>query len=86
MHRYVVYLGECWHSQACIDLRSAVDVSVIYQQIRAMRQSPPVVWWRAVCYHYARRLRQVRTHILLVLWADLVRDVIFAAATVVRQY
>lgn len=56
---YLVYLGECWHSSTHVSFRFPVDASAIYQQIRAMRLSPPIVWWRAICYHYDRRLRQV---------------------------
>lgn len=56
---YVVYLGECWHSSTHVSFRLPVGASAIYRQIRAMRLSPPIVWWRVVCYHYDRRLRQV---------------------------
>ena len=36
-----------------------VDVNTVYDRIQAMREALPVVWWKAVCYHYVRRTRQV---------------------------
>ncbi|CAG5126656.1 unnamed protein product [Candidula unifasciata] len=44
---YLVYLVECWHS-CCWSLIVAV-----------MRAALPVIWWKATCYHYVRRTRQV---------------------------
>lgn len=29
------------------------------EYIHKLRSAQPVVWWRAVCYHYVRRTRQV---------------------------
>ena len=56
---YLVYLVECWHSHTRIELQYKVDVNTVYERVSAMREALPVVWWRAVCYHYVRRTRQV---------------------------
>ena len=56
---YLVYLVECWHCHTRIQLQYKVDVSSVYDRIQAMSESIPVVWWKAVCYHYVRRTRQV---------------------------
>lgn len=31
----------------------------VYDRINLMRESYPIIWWKAVCYHYVRRTRQV---------------------------
>ena len=56
---YLVYLVECWHSHTRIELQYKVDVNTVYEKIAMMRESLPIVWWKAVCYHYVRRTRQV---------------------------
>ena len=56
---YLVYLVECWHCHTRIELKHKVDVQTVYYKIRQMRESFPIVWWKAMCYHYVRRTRQV---------------------------
>ena len=56
---YLVYLVECWHCHTRIQLHGKVDVNTVYEKIAAMRESIPIVWWKAICYHYVRRTRQV---------------------------
>lgn len=56
---YLVYLVECWHCHTRIQLRCKVDINTVYERVAAMREAIPIVWWKAVCYHYVRRTRQV---------------------------
>ena len=56
---YLVYLVECWHCHTRIELQYKVDVNTVYEKIAAQREALPIVWWKAVCYHYVRRTRQV---------------------------
>ncbi|CAB3221256.1 unnamed protein product [Arctia plantaginis] len=56
---YLVYLVECYHSTARIQLARRVDVAAVSARVHAMRTSTPRVWWKAICYHYVRRKRQV---------------------------
>lgn len=35
------------------------SVDAVYTQLQDMRDALPVIWWKAVCYHYVRRGRQV---------------------------
>ncbi|GLH15833.1 Uncharacterized protein GBIM_20254 [Gryllus bimaculatus] len=36
-----------------------VDRACLLQRVQEMREAQPHVWWKAVCYHYVRRKRQV---------------------------
>ncbi|XP_021205067.1 transmembrane protein 151B-like [Bombyx mandarina] len=56
---YLVYLVECYHSTARIQLTKRVDVAAVSARVHAMRNATPRVWWKAICYHYVRRKRQV---------------------------
>ena len=56
---YVVYLVECWHCRLRAELDDRVDAGTVYELIRQLTDSTPIVWWRAICYHYVRRTRQV---------------------------
>ena len=56
---YLVYLVECWHCHTRIQLQCKLDVSTAYDHIRALQEALPIVWWKALCYHYVRRTRQV---------------------------
>ena len=56
---YVVYVVECWHCQTQIELHYKTNVHLVYDYIQALRNAVPIVWWKAVCYHYLRRTRQV---------------------------
>ncbi|XP_039293984.1 transmembrane protein 151A [Nilaparvata lugens] len=56
---YLVYLVECWHCTARVQLGYREDASTVLHKVHQMRQALPIVWWKAVCYHYVRRKRQV---------------------------
>ncbi|XP_035214442.1 transmembrane protein 151B-like [Stegodyphus dumicola] len=56
---YLVYLVECWHSSTRLELTYKVDVEDVYQYIEQMREAQPIIWWKAISYHYIRRSRQV---------------------------
>ncbi|CAI2339317.1 unnamed protein product [Caenorhabditis sp. 36 PRJEB53466] len=56
---YIVYLMECWHSRTKIISMKKVRVEDALDYITALRTSPPIVWWKSVCYHYTRKTRQV---------------------------
>ncbi|KAL0828928.1 hypothetical protein ABMA28_003827 [Loxostege sticticalis] len=56
---YLVYLVECYHSTARIQLARRADVAAVSARVHAMRTATPRVWWKAICYHYVRRKRQV---------------------------
>ncbi|KAL8568288.1 hypothetical protein ACOMHN_040861 [Nucella lapillus] len=56
---YLVYIVECWHSHTRIELQYKVDINTVYDKVRDMREGVPVIWWKAICYHYVRRTRQV---------------------------
>ncbi|XP_034237816.1 transmembrane protein 151B-like, partial [Thrips palmi] len=57
---YLVYLAECWHSRAQLSLQGhAQSLAEVLRFVQQMRAAEPVVWWKAVCYHYVRRKRQV---------------------------
>jgi len=56
---YIVYLVECWHCRLRAQLDDRVDARAVYELIRQLTDATPIVWWRAICYHYVRRTRQV---------------------------
>ncbi|GIX92533.1 transmembrane protein 151B [Caerostris extrusa] len=56
---YLVYLVECWHCSTRIQLTYKVDPSYVYEYIERMREAHPIIWWKALSYHYIRRSRQV---------------------------
>ncbi|XP_074661015.1 transmembrane protein 151B-like isoform X2 [Tubulanus polymorphus] len=56
---YLVYLVECWHCHTRLELQCKVDISSIYERVQFLREAIPIVWWKAICYHYVRRTRQV---------------------------
>ncbi|GFQ81781.1 transmembrane protein 151B [Trichonephila clavata] len=56
---YLVYLVECWHCTTRMELAYKVDSASVYEHIQQMRETQPVIWWKAVCYHYVRRTRHV---------------------------
>ncbi|XP_049943403.1 transmembrane protein 151B-like [Schistocerca serialis cubense] len=57
---YLVYLVECWHCTARLDLQGPrAEAAQVLERVRLMKEAQPVVWWKAVCYHYVRRKRQV---------------------------
>ncbi|XP_054264612.1 transmembrane protein 151B-like isoform X1 [Macrosteles quadrilineatus] len=56
---YLVYLVECWHCTARIEAGCRVGVTSVLERIQQMKEALPILWWKAVCYHYVRRKRQV---------------------------
>ncbi|VDP07022.1 unnamed protein product [Soboliphyme baturini] len=49
---YCLYLMECWHCRTRFDLMCKCDVHAVYEYVKIMQISAPVVWWQAICYHY----------------------------------
>ncbi|XP_048738073.1 transmembrane protein 151B-like isoform X1 [Ostrea edulis] len=56
---YLVYLVECWHSHTRLELKHKTDVNAVYEKIQQMQESIPIIWWKALCYHYIRKTRHV---------------------------
>ena len=56
---YLVYLVECWHCHTRIQLQHKIDVHTVYERIAQMREATPVLWWKALCYHFVRKSRQI---------------------------
>ncbi|CAB3404515.1 unnamed protein product [Caenorhabditis bovis] len=56
---YIVYIMECWHSRTKIINMKKVRVEDAMDYIKSLCSSPPIVWWKSVCYHYMRKTRQV---------------------------
>ena len=56
---YLVYLVECWYSEIRIELEYKEGLDTVYERIRRIREAYPVVWWRAISYHYNRHTRHV---------------------------
>lgn len=56
---YLVYLVECWHCHTRVELQYKVNAQEVYQWITMMQEALPMVWWKATCFHYVRRARQV---------------------------
>ncbi|KAF8786746.1 Transmembrane protein 151B like protein [Argiope bruennichi] len=52
---YLVYLVR----MLALHHQDGVDSSFVYEHIQQMRETQPVIWWKAVCYHYVRRTRHV---------------------------
>ncbi|XP_028968089.1 transmembrane protein 151B [Galendromus occidentalis] len=56
---YIAYLVECYHCATRLQLLYKVSSSTVYAYINQMREAQPIIWWKATCYHYVRRNRQV---------------------------
>lgn len=56
---YLVYLVECWHCHTRLELKHKTDVQTVYEKIQKMQGSIPIIWWKALCYHYIRKTRHV---------------------------
>lgn len=56
---YLVYLVECWHCHTRLELKHKTDVHTVYEKIHQMHESIPIIWWKALCYHYIRKTRHV---------------------------
>ncbi|XP_026470229.1 transmembrane protein 151B-like, partial [Ctenocephalides felis] len=56
---YLVYLVECYHCSTRLRLARAIDAEAVRRRISLMRTAEPVVWWKAICYHYVRRKRHI---------------------------
>lgn len=41
---YLVYLVECWHCTARIELGYRVDVASVMERVRQMCEAQPIVW------------------------------------------
>lgn len=56
---YLVYLVECYHCHTRIELQYKVDINTVYDKINTMRDAVPILWWKALCYHYVRKTRHI---------------------------
>ncbi|KAG0727357.1 Transmembrane protein 151B [Chionoecetes opilio] len=56
---YLLYLIECFHCPTRMQLTNTTPASHVEDMIEAMRAAQPVIWWKAMCYHYIRRCRHV---------------------------
>ncbi|KAG7153288.1 transmembrane protein 151B-like [Homarus americanus] len=56
---YLVYLVECFHCPTRIQLTHTTPASHVSTMIESMRSAQPVIWWKAMCYHYVRRSRHI---------------------------
>ena len=56
---YLVYLVECYHCHTRIELQYKVDVNTVYDKTNTMRDAVPILWWKALCYHYVRKTRHI---------------------------
>lgn len=56
---YIVYIMECWHSRSKIIGMKKVRVEDAMDYIAALKDSPPIIWWKSICYHYMRKSRQI---------------------------
>jgi len=61
MHHQSVYLNA--FSSVSVNekllLLVQTDVHRAYRVIEEMKDAQPLVWWKAVCYHYVRRTREI---------------------------
>ena len=57
---YSLYLMECSYATDKIQLctQNTTNIDQIKEKINKMKNSDPVIWWKATCYHYARRKRR----------------------------
>nr|XP_027225671.1 transmembrane protein 151B-like [Penaeus vannamei] len=56
---YLVYLVECFHCPTRTQITHTTPAAHVLAMIEAMRTAQPVIWWKAMCYHYVRRSRHV---------------------------
>ncbi|XP_064115409.1 transmembrane protein 151B-like [Macrobrachium nipponense] len=56
---YLVYLVECFHCPTRAQLTHTTPATQVLAMIESMKSALPVIWWKAVCYHYARRSRHI---------------------------
>ena len=62
---YALYLIECWRCAAKLAFGSALKPDDVRDELARMREALPIIWWKAVSYHYMRRSRQVCVSIFL---------------------
>ena len=56
---YMLYVCESYCCPVRRALRDKVGLSKCLGLLRQYSESYPIIWWRAICYHYARRSKQV---------------------------
>lgn len=56
---YLLYLIECWRCAAKLAFGTALRPQEVSEELARMREALPIIWWKAVSYHYVRRSRQV---------------------------
>ena len=56
---YIIYFLECWYYSTNNYSQEIVSNNVVYEKVRILREALPVIWWKAINYHYVRRTRHV---------------------------
>ena len=59
---YVLQLIEAYHCQLRRDLRTKTGCERGRQLLDKYRAAYPIIWWRVICYHYAKRSRQTTSY------------------------
>ncbi|XP_075265618.1 uncharacterized protein LOC142358020 isoform X2 [Convolutriloba macropyga] len=59
---YMLYVCESYCCPMRRALRDKVGLSKCLGLLRQYSESYPIIWWRAICYHYARRSKQVSSY------------------------
>ncbi|PAV91343.1 hypothetical protein WR25_04355 [Diploscapter pachys] len=56
---YTIYIMECWNCRRKLANMKKISIDDAVKYLNLLRESIPVVWWKSVNYHYARRTRQI---------------------------
>ena len=59
---YVLLIIEAYHCQLRKDLRGKTNCKKAYDLIDRYKRAYPIIWWRVICYHYAKRSRQTTSY------------------------
>uniref|UniRef100_A0A915KII1 Uncharacterized protein n=1 Tax=Romanomermis culicivorax TaxID=13658 RepID=A0A915KII1_ROMCU len=68
---YIVYIMECWHCKNGMDTVPKADMNFLEDYLAQLKAADPIVWWRALCYHYVRKSRQHAACVLTFVKTDL---------------
>ncbi|PAV89209.1 hypothetical protein WR25_06193 isoform H [Diploscapter pachys] len=56
---YTIYIMECWNCRRKLANMKKISIDDAVKYLNLLRESVPVVWWKSINYHYARRTRQI---------------------------
>ena len=59
---YVLLIIEAYHCQLRRELRTKTNCKKGYDLLDKYRRAYPIIWWRVICYHYAKRSRQTTSY------------------------